>query len=209
VVTRRAVSHGRFIALEGIDGSGKSTQCRLLAQALRERGRTVTETREPGGTPFGEQMREVLLGTDRGALSDAAEVYLFAAARAQLVAQVVRPALERGEWVVCDRFLDSSLAYQGVGRGVGIDAVDQANALAVAGCLPDVTIIVDMPLAVAMVRRGLGDRIEAEGGSFHERVAEGYRELATRYPDRIRVVPGSGTPRDVHARVIAELATLM
>lgn len=166
----------------------------------------MVETREPGGTAAGEQIRELVLGLDRGALSDATEVYLFAAARAQLVAEVILPALERGDWVVCDRFLDSSLAYQGVGRGLGVDDVLRANALAVAGCLPDLTIIVDLPLKVAMVRRGLGDRIEAEGSGFHERVADGYRELATHYPDRIRVVSGAGTPQQVHERIMDALA---
>jgi dTMP kinase len=208
-VTTHGVSRGRFFAFEGIDGSGKSTQTRLLAQALRDRGHSVTETREPGGTPVGEQIRELVLGVARGALCDAAEVYLFAAARAQLVAQVIRPALARGEWVVCDRFLDSSLAYQGVGRGLGIDAVAQVNALAVAGCLPDVTIIVEMSLEAAMVRRGTGDRIEAEGGGFHARVADGYRELVMWYPERIRVVSGAGTPREVHERIMGELETVV
>ena len=202
------VTRGRFIVLEGVDGSGKTTQARLAAQALRAAGRTVIETREPGGTALGERLREVLLGTAPGALVSTAEVALFAAARAQLVAEVIRPALIRGDWVVCDRFLASSLAYQGVGRGLGIDAVAQANALAVNGCAPDLTVIVDVPEGTARVRRGAGDRIEAEGDAFHARVADGYRQLAVLFADRMTVVDGTGTPDEVHARVMARIGAI-
>lgn len=198
-------ARGRFVTFEGIDGSGKTTQARLTARALRDRGLTVLETREPGGTPVGERIRGVVLGVGHDTLCDAAEVYLFAAARAQLVETVIRPALERGEWVVCDRFVDSSLAYQGVGRGFGIETVIEANALAVGDCLPDLTIVVEIPLSTALARRGEGDRIEAEGGGFHARVAEGYRQVVARAPDRVRAVAGIGTPPEVHARVMAEL----
>ena len=199
---------GRFVVLEGIDGSGKSTQARRLADALRARGETVVATREPGGTALGEQLRAVLLGSAPGAVADVAEVYLFAAARAQLVTEVVRPALMRGDWVVCDRFLESSLVYQGIARGLGIDAVARANELAVARCVPDLVVVVDMPFEAAAVRRGRADRIEAEDGEFHRRVAAGYRELAARWPERVRAVPGGGTPADVHARVMAEVGRL-
>ncbi len=200
-----AAGHGRFVVLEGIDGSGKSTQARLLAGALRARGEQVVETREPGGTALGEQLRAVLLGSVPGAVSDAAEVYLFAAARAQLVTEVIRPALMRGEWVVCDRFLESSLVYQGRARGVGIDAVARANELAVARCVPDLVIIVDVPVVAASARRGAGDRIEAEDQEFHRKVTAGYRELADRWPERVRVVAGTGSRQRVHARVMAEV----
>ncbi len=196
---------GRFIVLEGVDGSGKTTQSRLAAAALRELGRVVVETREPGGTALGERLREVLLGTESGALADAAEVALFAAARAQLVAEVIRPALDRGDWVVCDRFLASSLAYQGVGRGLGIDAVLRANDLAVDGCAPDLTVIVEVPPATARARRGAADRIEAEDDGFHGRVADGYRQLITRFPEQMASVDGSGTPDEVHARVMTRI----
>ncbi len=199
---------GRFIVLEGVDGSGKTTQARLAARALRAAGRTVIETREPGGTVLGERLREVLLGASPGALADTAEVALFAAARAQLVAEVIRPALVRGDWVVCDRFLASSLAYQGVGRGLGIDAVAQANALAMDGCVPDLTVIVDVPAGTARARRGAADRIEAEDDAFHARVAEGYRQLAARFADRMTAVDGTGTPDEVHARVMARLGAV-
>jgi dTMP kinase len=202
-------ARGRFIAFEGIDGSGKSTQAHLLAATLRNRGISVRETREPGGTPLGERIRELLLGEGHGAVADATEVYLFAAARAQLVAEVIRPALARGEWVVCDRFLDSSLAYQGAGRGLGIEAVLAANALALDDCLPDVTVVIDVPLATACVRRGVGDRIESAADGFHARVADGYRRLVAMYPQRIRAVRGAGTPPEVHARVLAVVEELV
>jgi dTMP kinase len=196
---------GGFIVLEGVDGSGKTTQARLVARALRATGRTVVETREPGGTALGERLRAVLLEASSDDLADTAEVALFAAARAQLVAEVIRPALARGEWVVCDRFLASSLAYQGVGRGLGIAAVMQANELAVDGCAPDLTVIVDVPPSVARARRGAGDRIEDEDDAFHARVADGYRQLAGRFADRVAAVDGTGTPDEVHARVMARI----
>jgi dTMP kinase len=199
---------GRFVVFEGVDGSGKTTQARLAADLLRASGRTVIETREPGGTVLGERLREVLLDSGTGMVSAAAEVALFAAARAQLVAELIAPARARGEWVVCDRFLASSLAYQGVGRGLGIRAVRDANALAVNGCTPDLTIIVDVPLDVARARRGRGDRIEAEGAEFHARVAAGYRELALEDPAHVLMVDGSGTPPEVHERVAALLRGL-
>jgi dTMP kinase len=203
-----AAGRGRFVVLEGMDGSGKSTQARLLAEALRARGESVVRTREPGGTALGEQLRAVLLGGATGGLCDVAEVYLFAAARAQLVSQVIRPALMRGEWVVCDRFLESSLAYQGVGRGLGVDAVARANELAVARCVPDLVVVVDVPPELAIARRGAADRIEAEDQNFHLRVASGYRELRDRWPERVRMVAGVGAPAEVHARVLAEVDAL-
>ena len=142
---------GRFIALEGVDGCGKSTQAALLAAALRRAGHRVVETREPGGTALGEAVRGIVLGSDDD-MSPMAEALLFAASRAQHVAQVIRPALSAGAWVVCDRFVDSSLAYQGAARGLGIDAVWAVNAPAVDGCLPDLAIVLDVPPATAGLR---------------------------------------------------------
>ncbi len=200
----------RFIALEGIDGSGKSTQAERLAAALTERGVAVTATREPGGTPLGERVRALLLEGEPGRMSPVAEVHLFAAARAQLVHEVIRPALEDGRWVVSDRFLDSSLAYQGLARGLGLDVVLDANRSAVEDCLPDLTLVIDMaPSATAGRRRDRPDRIEAEGETFLERVAEGYREVAARFPDRVVLVSGEGGIDDVHARVMATVADLL
>lgn len=193
-----------------MDGSGKSTQARLLGEALAARGVPVTTTREPGGTEVGERVRDILLAGEPGALSLVAEAHLFAAARAELVRRVVRPALDAGGWVVTDRFIDSALAYQGVARGLGIDAVLGVNADAVDGCLPDLALVIDTPLAVTAERRcAAPDRIEAEGPGFQERVAAGYHQLAERFPARVRLVPGEGTVEDVHARVLAVVEPLL
>ena len=192
-----------------MDGAGKSTQLTLLADALRSRGRDVVTTREPGGTALGERLRAVLLDRDSVGVAPAAEVLLFAAARAELVAEVIRPALDAGRWVVCDRFVDSSLAYQGVARGTGIEAVWDANRLAVEGCLPDRALVLDLPVGDARVRSGGDDRIEAEGDGFQQRVAAGYRELASRFPERVTLVPARGSVQDVHAAVMAAVETLL
>lgn len=193
-----------FISLEGVDGSGKSTQATMLADALRDRGHEVVHVREPGGTPLGEAVREVVLGPD--AMSPWAEAFLFAAARAQLVADVIAPALAEGAWVVADRFLDSSLAYQGAARGLGIAQVADVNAPGIGDCMPDLTIILDiLPEAASDRRAGRGsvDRIEDEGEALQESVAEGYREVARLFPDRVHLIPAQGTLDEVHTRVLA------
>lgn len=192
----------RFVALEGVDGSGKSTQAALLADALRARGHEVVLTREPGGTVLGEGVRNLVLAG--GTMSPVAEALLFAAARAQLVAEVVRPALDAGRWVVTDRFVDSSLAYQGAARGLGVDAVWEINRPGVEGCLPDLAVVLDVPVRLAAGRdTGPDDRIESEGLALQEAVAAGYRELAASFPDRIATVNGGGSVDEVHARVLA------
>jgi dTMP kinase len=169
----------------------------------------VRLTREPGGTPAGERIRELLLDPAGPAVSPVTEALLFAAARAELVALVIRPALDAGEWVVADRFVDSSMAYQGVARGLGLDAVWRVNAQAVAGCLPDLTVLLELPPATAWAREaGREDRIEAEGLALQERVAEGYRALAARFPERIAAVPADGGAPEVHARVLARVGAL-
>jgi dTMP kinase len=169
----------------------------------------VVRTREPGGTPIGERVRELLLTGGAGGVTPFAEVHLFAAARAQLVAAVVRPALAQGAWVVSDRFLDSSLAYQGGGRELGIDAVLDANRSAVDGCLPDLALVIELPVGVARARRcAAPDRIEAEGDAFAGRVAAAYAELAGRFPARVRLIDGAGEPEAVHARVVAAVEAL-
>jgi dTMP kinase len=196
----------RFISFEGVDGSGKSTQARLLAGTLRADGATVVETREPGGTALGEAIRGIVLSAQTGALDLTAEAHLFAAARAQHVAEVIRPARARGDWVLCDRFVDSSLAYQGGGRQMGIDRVWNVNRGAVDGCMPDLTLLFDVPVDLAASRRGATlDRIEAEGLDFQRRVADGYLELAAAHPDRIVVIDGTPTPTAVAATVRAAL----
>ncbi|MEQ8833544.1 MAG: dTMP kinase [Miltoncostaeaceae bacterium] len=201
---------GRFISFEGVDGSGKSTQAALLAQALEERGERVVRTREPGGTPLGEALRGVLLATDAASIGPLAEMHLFAAARAQLVSEVIGPALAGGAWVVADRFVDSSLAYQGVARSLGVTEVLAANMAAVDHHLPALTVVLTMGTEEAAGRRGgqPADRIENEGELLQRRVAEGYRELLDRFPVRLRGVDASGTPTDVHARVWAAVRAL-
>lgn len=178
----------------------------MLAEALRALGHEVVETREPGGTPLGESLRAILLETGPAGMTLASEALLFAASRAELVRAVVRPALAEGRWVVSDRFIDSSLAYQGAARGLGIDAVAAINSPALDGSMPDRTVVVDVPVELAAERRSAGpDRIEAEGPGFLRAVAAGYRLLAEREPERIAVVDGGGSPDAVHARVLEAL----
>lgn len=197
------MSRGRFVTLEGIDGSGKSTQADLLAGALERSGRDVVRTREPGGTTLGEAVRAILLDGE-GAVSGAAEVLLFAAARAQLVREVIAPALADGRWVVCDRFLDSSLAYQGGARGAGIDVVAGVNALAVGESMPDMTLLLSIsPERAAARRAGAADRIEAEGLALQERVARAYRQIADGDPGRITVVDADRPEDAVHREIVA------
>jgi dTMP kinase len=189
-----------FVTFEGVDGSGKTTQARLLAERLAAEGRDVVATREPGGTELGERVRDLVLHSED--VTPWAEAALFAASRAQHVAEVVRPALARGADVVCDRYVDSSLAYQGVARGLGLDEVLELNLTAVGGLLPDRTFLLLVDPEVAVARMAFSpDRIEREGDEFVRRVDVGFRQLAERFPERI--VPLDG------ALTVAELAELV
>jgi dTMP kinase len=189
-----------FVSFEGVDGSGKTTQAATLAATLRAEGRQVVTTREPGGTQLGERVRALLL--DAGRVAPWAEAALFAAARAQLVAEIVRPALDRAADVVCDRFVDSSLAYQGIARGLGLEAVLELNRLATGGLLPDRTFLLLLPVEEALRRAGgRPDRIEREGVDLLERVDLAYRELATRYRGRIVAIDAT-LPEDEVARLV-------
>jgi dTMP kinase len=192
-----------FVTFEGGDGSGKSTQAELAAAFLAETGREVVATREPGGTPLGELIRGLLL--DGPEMTAWAEASLFAAARAELAERVIRPALGRGAIVVSDRYVDSSLAYQGVARGLGIERVLDLNA-AVADLLPDRTFVLLVDEAIAAARLGRRpDRIEREGAEFRAAVEEGYREVAARFPERVVVLDGSLPREELAARVREEL----
>jgi dTMP kinase len=190
-----------FVSFEGLDGSGKSTQAGLLRDELAAEGRTVVLTREPGGTELGERIRRLLL--DGPAMTPWAEAALFAAARAELVATVVRPALERGEDVISDRYVDSSLAYQGLARGLGVEPVLELNLHAVQRLLPDTTVLLLVDPDEAARRSGETDRLEREGADFRRRVDAAYRELADTFPDRIVAVDGSLPPGDL-SEVIRE-----
>jgi dTMP kinase len=184
-----------FVTFEGVDGSGKSTQAELLREALAAEGREVVLTREPGGTDVGERVREVVLNGPE--MTPWAEAALFAAARAELVATVIRPALERGADVIADRYVDSSLAYQGIARGVGLEHVLELNLHVVQGLMPDLTVLLLLDPADAARRLAVPDRLERAGADFHRRVDAAYRELAERFPGRIVTLDGSRPPDEL------------
>jgi dTMP kinase len=190
---------GLFVTFEGIDRSGKTTQARLLSDAL---GPEALAVREPGGTEAGERIRGILKDPEVE-LSPRAEALLFAAARAELVDQVIRPALERGRTVVSDRFLDSSLAYQGGARGLGIDEVGRINSFALGGLRPDLTLLLDLDPATAAARAGQADRFEDEGAELQRRVLDAYEELVAAEPERWRRIDAARAPEEVHADVLA------
>ena len=204
---------GAFITLEGGDGAGKTTQAALLADALESRRLHVVRVHEPGGTDLGERVRSVLLDSSTGDIDSTAELMLYEAARAQLVTQVIRPALADGAVVVCDRFADSSVAYQGFGREIGAGAVCSVNALATGGLVPDRTVLLDIDPSVgmgrALGRSGAADRMEAAGDEFHVRVCEGFRDMARDDPARWRVVDASQSEAEVAAAVFAAVEDVL
>ena len=205
---------GRFITLEGGEGAGKSTQLKRLADAIRARGHDVIETREPGGSPGAEAIRGLLLQGSEERWTAEAEALLFAAARADHVARTILPALERGEWVLCDRFLDSSLAYQGGAGGLGTEAIRKLHEIGSGGLLPDRTLLLRLDAEAAARRASKrdsegADRIGARDGSYHAKVAEAFARLATDEPKRFRAVEAGGPPEEVTSRLLAELEDLL
>lgn len=201
-------SRGLFITVEGIDGCGKSTQARLIAAALEAAGHDVLRLREPGGAKISEQIRAILLDPANAEMGDVCELLLYEAARAQLVHQVIRPALAAGKTVVCDRFYDSTTAYQAFADGLDRNMVSQANELAVDGCRPDLTLVFDLPVEDALRRRSgreAEDRLELKGLEFQERVAAGFRAVAADEPDRVKLIDAGESIAEVFSGVAAEL----
>ena len=202
---------GIFITLEGADGCGKSTQAALLAARIEATGREVVRLREPGGTPISEKIRALVLDPANAEMAPECELLLFEASRAQLVRGVIEPAVARGAVVLCDRFYDSTYAYQAAGRALDEGIIRRANALGSCGVDPDRTLVLDMDTDAALARatRDGADRMEAEGVAFQRRVREGYLRLAAEEPGRVRVVDAAGTLEEVEARLAAALSDLL
>ncbi len=204
------MKNGLFITMEGPDGSGKSTQIEAIKNFLESRGEKLIITREPGGTQISEKIRELLLDRANSEMDPMAEALLYAAARAQHVAQIIRPALEEGRHVICDRFIDSSIAYQGYGRGLG-DSVAIINAYAVNECIPDITFFMKLNPEVGKSRINASeqDRIEMEKLDFHNRVFAGYEALEMEYPDRIVGIDATGNIEEISHEIISHLERLL
>jgi len=198
------MNKGLFISFEGADGTGKSTQVRLLAEYLRSAGYDVLLTREPGGTPISEKIREIILDPSNSEMDAHTEALLYAASRAQLVSEVLRPAIESGKIVICDRFMDSSIAYQGFARGLGSDNIRTINEFAVHGLQPDITFFMDLAPEKAMQRverQGNKDRLEAEKMEFHDKVYRGFLELSEIYKNRYVRIDASESIQDISDRI--------
>jgi len=210
--------NARFITFEGIEGSGKSTVAARVSEALERAGVETLLTREPGGTKLSEEIRDMLLDASRGPIDARTELLLYVASRAQLVERVIRPALARGVTVLCDRFMDASVAYQGWARGLGEELVDELNAFAVGECVPDRTFLLDLPVEAGFSRGPerresdgvrTKDRLELEERSFHERVREGYLRLAGRNPGRVVVVDATAPLQAVLEDIFGDIAPLV
>ena len=204
---------GIFLTMEGPDGSGKSTQIVKLKTYLEANGYPdVVVTREPGGTAISEAVRNILLDRSYAEMDDHTEALLYAAARAQLVAQVIKPALEEGKAVISDRFVDSSAVYQGIARGLGVEKIYELNGFAMQDIWPDLTIHLDLPAEVGLARarsRAQLDRMEAQSTVFHEKVAQGYRDLAALAPERIVTIDAAGDIEAIHAAIIKQVERLL
>lgn len=203
---------GLFISVEGTDGAGKSTQIDLLLKYLDKKGVDVVFTREPGGTYISEKIRNIILDTDNVGMTAECEALLYAASRAQHVKDKILPALEAGKTVICDRYVDSSIVYQGVARNLGKTEVKMINDFAINGCMPDLTLFFDLPVEESVKRKkGTGslDRIEMEGFEFHKKIYDGYVCLAKANPQRIKRIDASKSVEEVHAQVLSVLEGLI
>jgi dTMP kinase len=213
------LSKGRLISFEGLDGAGKTTQMRLLEQWLQARGVASIRTLEPGGTPLGVEIRPLVLNRPELAIVPLAEAFLFQADRAQHFARLVIPALQEGKLVITDRCYDASIAYQGYARGVGVELVEQLSMLATQGVQPDLTILLDLEPSQVLNRtdvisnqggqREERNRFDVEAEEFHRRVREGFRLLARKYPERIKVVDASRTVEEIHGEIVGLVETLL
>jgi dTMP kinase len=207
------LSPGLFLAFEGGDGAGKSTQAAQLAGALESRGFTVLRTREPGGTPIGEQLRSLVLDHGHGHIDAHTEALIFAASRAAHASQVIRPALERGEIVLTDRYIDSSVAYQGAGRDLGTEAVRDINEWATSGLQPDLTVLLDVDPVLGRRRRTAGDaaedRLESEADDFHARIRAAFLALAATRPENYLVLPARLPVEELAARILGRVESLL
>lgn len=202
------MNKGIFITMEGPDGSGKSTQIELLKGYLESKGYEIIITREPGGTAISEAIRGVILNKDYTEMGHMTEALLYASARAQLVSEVIKPALDAGKAVISDRFIDSSAVYQGMARGLGVENVYKINEYAIQGIMPDLTILLDLPAMVGISRKKDQkelDRMELESLDFHEKVAAGYRELAKLAPERIYTVDATDSIENIHKEIVDKL----
>ncbi len=203
---------GLFITLEGPDGSGKSTIARFLADYLKEKGYDVVTTREPGGTKISEDIRNIILDNNNTNMSYVAEALLYAASRAQHVSQKIRPAIEAGKVIICERFVLSSLVYQGIARGLGVEKVKEINDFAIQGIEPDLILFFDIPPDIALrrkTRKNQGDRLEREKLDFHEKVYEGYLSLMEIYKGKIKLIDATKTRDDTFEQVKAALDNLL
>ncbi len=208
---QKQIRKGIFITCEGIDRSGKSTQIELIRNFFKDRDYEVILTREPGGTDISEKIREILLDNGNAKMGEITEMMLYASARAQLVHEVIKPCILAGKVVICDRFVDSSYAYQGFGRGIDTDIIMQVNAVALSGIEPDITFFFDIEPAVTLkrIRSDEADRMEKENIDFHNRVYSGYKALAAMYPERIKTIKSNRQISEVYDDVCVYLNKLI
>lgn len=203
---------GLFISLEGTDGSGKSSQCMLLKRYLDKKNIESLIVREPGSTSIGEKIRAIIIDKKNKEMSHYTEALLYAAARAQLVEEIIYPSINKGKVVICDRFLDSSIVYQGIGRNLGIDTINSINSYAINGLMPDITFFIDLPPHISIMRKNSVtelDRLEAEEESFHDLVYNGYKEIIKTCKNRIRVLDGTRTKNEINKDIVSIVEAYM